>query len=215
MAGRTAGTALFSIVILATVFIPLDAVSEEFGLYTTATVASEGEGGIFASAGKELFGTGVLSRFLVNRKSDLGIKLGFFRSDGDNSIGLGSDLKFYLFAENSEMPVDMAIDISLAHYRSEDFNHTTAGVAMLVSGTLIADTAVPLEPYGSIGIYTSFLHNGNMCEGLGPSCTDDDTDTDMVFIGGAKAILSGEYQFLAEVRIDGDTTFGAAINIIF
>ena len=214
-AGWLATTALYLVVILTAITLACEARSQEFGQYTTATIASEGEGGIFTSAGKDQFGTGVMARFLINQKSDLGIKLGFNRSSGLNSVGIGSDLKYYLLGEGSAMPVDMALDISLAHFRAENISHTTAGFALFVSGTLIADTEVPVEPYGSIGIYTSFLHNGDLCEGLDPTCTDEDTDTEMIFHGGARIMISDEYQFLLEIKIDGMTTFGAAINIIF
>ncbi|MBN2185012.1 MAG: hypothetical protein JW746_06755 [Candidatus Krumholzibacteriota bacterium] len=215
VAGWPAKTALFLVVILTAITLAREAVSQVFGEYTTATIASEGEGGIFTSFGKDQFGTGVMARFLINRKSDLGIKTGFDRLGGLNSIGIGSDLKYYLLGEGSSMPVDMALDISLAHFRSENISRTSAGLALFVSGTLIADTTIPVEPYGSLGIYTSFLHNGDPCAGLDPTCNDDDNDTEMIFHGGTRIMVSDEYQVLLEIRVDGRTTFGAAINIIF
>lgn len=214
-ASGPATAALYLIVLLTAITLACGANAQVFGQYTTATIASEGEGGLFTAVGKDQFGTGAMARFLINRKSDFGIKLGFNRLSGLNSIGISSDLKYYLLGEGSTMPVDMAIDISLGHFRAEDISRSVAGFALFVSGTLVADTEVPVEPYGSIGLYTSFLHNGDLCEGLDPTCSDNDTDTEIIFHGGARIMISDEYQFLLEIKIDGRTTFGAAINIIF
>ncbi len=189
--------------------------AQTFGQYTTATVASEGEGGLFASVADEQFRTGAIARFMISGRSDLGFQLGFDRSGGRNSAGFGADLKYIVTGDDSSVPIDMALDLSLGHFRAESNGYSLVGFAFLISGTLIAETQVPVEPYGSIGLYTSFLHNGDQCEGLGPECDDDDTDTETMIHAGAKIRFSDEYQLLLEVRIDGRTSFGVAINVVF
>ncbi len=208
-------TAVLFIANAAVMLTPEAASAQTFGQFMTAVIASEGEGGFFVITGGDQFRTGAMARFQINRKSDFGIQAGFDRLDGLNSTGLGGDYKYYLLGEESTIPVDMAVGISFGHLRAEDRSRSIIGFAFLTSGTLTADTKIPVEPYASIGIYTTFLHNGDICANAGPSCHDDDRDTEMILLGGTKIILSDEYQLLFEIKLDGKISFGAAINMVF
>ncbi|HSG27863.1 MAG TPA: hypothetical protein VLA34_05235 [Candidatus Krumholzibacterium sp.] len=192
---------------------PLPSAAMVFGQYTTASVSPDGEGAAFMSAGSDEFRTGVNARFRINERSDLGFELGFDRMSGNNALGLAADFKFYLLDPESTLSVDLAADASLGHFRDDEIGRTVFGLSVIASGTLVADTRIPVEPYASLGFFTILL-DGDLCGGI-PGCEADKSDTETVLRGGFKFWLSDEYQVMAEVKIDGNTTVGAAFNVVF
>lgn len=215
MPSMTAVTA--SIILMSIVSFPGAANAQLFGQYTTAVPSPEGEGGLFVSAGDGTFRVGPMARFMINGRMDIGFQLGFDRYSGHNSYGAGADLKYYILGEDTTLPVDLAVDLSLGHLRSGDFSRTFFELGMLASGMLNADTELPVEPYGSVGIISTYLHDDEACAGPDPLCGygGNGSETDVVIRGGAKLYLSSEYQVLLELSVDDEISFGGAFNVVF
>ncbi len=168
------------------------------------------------STGKNEVHTGAMARFRITSRSDLGFQAGYERFHDFNSFGAGVDFKYYLLGPESTLPVDLAADAALGHMLSGDYGRTVMGLCLMVSGKLIAETSMPMEPYGSAGFYTAFFHDGNFCDGAAQSCDGGDkNDTDTVIRGGLKLELRDDLQLMLEIKLDGTTTFGAALNLVF
>lgn len=207
---------LMALFILAAGSFPSGSRAQSMGQFTSASIAPDGEGGPFMSAGKDRFRTGIFSRFRLGSRSDLGFQGGFDRVAGVNSYGGGADFKLYLLDTASTLPVDLAAMVSIGHFRTGGSGWTVAGISVLASGMLVADTEVPIEPYASFGFYTTFLPGLDDCDTASPLCGDSGSnDTDSLIRGGLKVWFSDEYQLVAEVGINGNTTFGAGINVVF
>ena len=203
---------------IAGLVVPVAAIAQTFGQYTTAAIASEGEGGIFVRGGDEAVRTGIMARFELTNRSDLGLQIGFDREYRENSFGAGLDFKFYLISAVSDFPLDLAIDLSLGHLRSGNYSRNILGIGLLVSGELRSVSS--LEPYAFITVLNTYFPKKASCHEEHPSqwpCSEDDwkSDTETVLRGGAKYALTEEYQLLAEVELGDEITFGAALNIIF
>jgi len=201
------GASIALLVALAAALASCPAMAQTFGQFTTAGVAADGEGGFFMTAGDDVMNAGVMARFRITPKSDLGFQGGFESFHDVNSLGIGADFKYYLLSGETTLPVDLAAGASLGEIFSDDFGRTILGFSLIASGRLLADTSIPLEPYGSAGFYTAFFHDG--------SFSGDSTDSDVVVRGGLNLDLRDDLQFMLEVKIDGTTTFGAALNLIF
>ena len=205
------------ICLLLVLMVPDPAFTQTLGQLTTAAVASEGEGGIFLLAGNDAFRTGVMARFELGRESDLGMQLGFDKETGSNSFGGGLDFKFHLPVGIEEASIDFAIDASLGLLESDDFRRLFFGIGLMISGVVRSSDNIALEPYTSLTILTT--HRDWKIDPPPHAEHDfgdrDDTDTDAVFRGGVKVPLSDDYQLLVEVNINGKTTVGAALNVIF
>ncbi|MBN1164250.1 MAG: hypothetical protein JXB45_06705 [Candidatus Krumholzibacteriota bacterium] len=207
-----------SMALILTLPVPLE--SQTFGQYSSATIASEAEGSVFMSAGKDRFQSGAMTRFELTGRSGLGLQFAFDRRGGLNSWGLGTDLKFYLLNPESSIPLDMALDISYGYLGGEDFNRSVWGMALITSGRLIAETAVPLEPYLSLGFLSTHFHSQGDCSNKQApfrSCNQADlaSDTKFTVRMGMKIFLADGYQILPELGMDGKTTFGLALNAVF
>lgn len=192
--------------------------AQTLGTYSTAAIASDGEGGVFMSGGKDQFRTGLFSRFRMSARADIGFQGGFDRLKGTNAWGAGADVKIYVVGEGSTLPLDLALDMSLGHLRSEHTGMTILGIGVLASGRLQADTRFPVDPYASLGLYNTFFHRENECGSTVPPdfCGDNsNSDTEVVVRAGAKLYLDSERQILAEIKLDGSFSIGAAFNIVF
>lgn len=201
--------------------LPAAASAQLFGTYTTAAISSEGEGGFFVNAGSEKFQTGAIARFLITRRVDFGLQLGFDRECSVNSYGAGLDFKVYLLGHDSDIPVDLAIDGYYGHLRSKDYSRNVFGVGLLVSGVVQSSTALSFEPYASFILITTYFKR-DLSGRVTPHCfwPDDNFDestrgTDPTLRGGVNIGLSDEHQLLIEVGIDGGFVIGGALNIIF
>ncbi|MCK4539253.1 MAG: hypothetical protein KAV42_10700 [Candidatus Krumholzibacteria bacterium] len=206
---------LFALILIATVFAAAPCSAQTLGQYTTAVIAPDGEGGCFISTGKDEFRLGIMARFRMFSKGDLGFQVGFDRLTGENSLGVATDVKIYLLDPDSTFPVDLAADISLGHFQDNALGRTVAGLSLITSGTLAADTKIPIEPYASIGFYSIFFTDREECPPGAVDCDDDNNDMETVLRAGVKLVLTDEYQVLFEVKLDGNTTLGAAINVVF
>jgi hypothetical protein len=194
--------------------------AQSFGQFTTAAVASEGEGGFFLLAGEEVIRAGVMARFLVTSRSDIGFQIGYDRECGENSIGAGADFKFYLISSTSNIPVDLAAGLSFGHFRSGDYNRNLLGLTIMASGIVRAETDVPIEPYASLTLQTTYFVQRPSCGGERGECwpcyeDDWDSDTDTVVRAGVNVSLTHDYQVFAEISINSTTLFGAGFNVIF
>ena len=218
---RSTKQAWAAVAALATLLLPMAAGAQLFGALTTASIAAEGEGGAFLLGGDDIFRTGVTARFRVSSHTDLGFQGGFDRLEGENSWGGGLDFKVYMIGGESTIPVDIALDGAIGHLRSDDFGRNIFQLSLLVSGILQASTAVSLEPYGSLGLRSSYFSTkgpeGSDGPGDWPRENDDVGNiTDTIIRGGVKVHLSEEYQLLAEFEVGDDAAaFGGGINVIF
>lgn len=199
---------------------PGGAVAQSFGQFTTAAVAAEGEGGVFFLAGDEAIRTGAMARFLITRRSDIGIQAGYDRECGENSIGAGADLKFYLISSTSDFPVDLAADLSFGHFRSGNYGRNLLGVSLLASGILRSNAEVPIEPYASLTILTTYFGKRPSCGGNRGECwpcKEDDwsSDTDTVARAGVCVHITDEYQAFAEFSLGDTALFGVGFNLVF
>ena len=89
-------------------------------------------------AGSEKFQTGAIARFLITRRVDFGLQLGFDRECSVNSYGAGLDFKVYLLGHDLDIPVDLAIDGYYGHLRSKDYSRNVFGVGLLAQQHLSA-----------------------------------------------------------------------------
>lgn len=210
-----------ALAMLSVLLLPAAAGAQVFGTLTTASIAAEGEGGAFLLGGDDVFRTGVTARFRVSSHTDLGFQGGFDRIEGENSWGGGVDLKVYMIGGESTIPVDIALDGALGHLRSDDFARNIFQLSLLVSGILQASTAVSLEPYGSLGLRSSYFSTKGPEGSNGPRDWPRENDdvgniTDLLLRAGVKVHLSEEYQLMAEIEVGDDVTaFGGGINVIF
>jgi hypothetical protein len=189
--------------------------AQTLGQYTTAVIAPDGEGGCFISSGKDEFRLGVMARFRMYSRGDIGFQAGFDRMTGENALGVATDVKFYLLDPDSTFPVDLAADISLGHFQDDALGRTVAGLSIITSGTLAADTEIPIEPYASVGFYSIFFTDREECPPGAVDCDSDNSDIETIVRAGLKLVLTEEYQALFEVSLNGNTTFGVAINVVF
>ncbi|UCF04354.1 MAG: hypothetical protein JSV33_10425 [bacterium] len=199
---------------------PPAAHTQSFGQFTTAAVASEGEGGFFLLAGEEAIRAGVMARFLVTGRSDIGFQIGYDRECGENSIGAGVDFKYYPISSSSDFPVDLAAGLSFGHFRSGSYNRNQLGLTIMASGILRAETNVPIEPYASLMLLTTYFVKRPSCgeeRGQCWPCSEDDwdSDTDTVIRAGVNVSITHEYQVFTEISLNDTVLFGAGFNVIF
>jgi hypothetical protein len=200
--------------------LPTAAGAQVLGQYTTAAVSSEIEGGLFIAAGGDAFRTGALMRFSINRRSDLGIQLGFDRFHGQNSIGAGVDYKLYILNPESPLPVDIALDGHLGHLRSDSYNRNIFGISGIVSGVLKVSTSVMIEPFASITLRSTYFSKKTSQQEQRPAgwpAAGDDWSsvTDTIFRVGAIIGLTKEYQIHVEIELNDASMVGAAFNAVF
>ncbi|MBN1884523.1 MAG: hypothetical protein JW876_03230 [Candidatus Krumholzibacteriota bacterium] len=218
---RSTRARVAAVVAAAALLVPAAAGAQIFGTLTNAAIASDGEGGVFMLGGGDVFRTGVMARFRTTKNTDLGFQGGYDRIEGENSWGAAVDFKVYMIGGESTIPVDLALDGALGHLRSDDFTRNIFQLSLLASGILRASTAVSLEPYGSIGLRSSFFSKKGPRGADGPGEWPRENDsvdnlTEALLRGGVRIHLSEEYQILAEFEIGEDSScFGGGVNVVF
>lgn len=211
---------LFVTAAIVALLLPTLAGAQVFGQFTTAAVSSEVEGGAFLSAGTDAFRAGAMMRFSINRRSDLGIQLGFDRFRGANSLGAGVDFKLYLVNPESPLPLDIALDGQLGHLRSDYYNRNIFGIGVIASGVLRASTSFMIEPFAAVTLRSTYFSKKASRPDRQPSgwpSADDDWSnvTDTILRAGAVLALTEMYQLHLEIELNDETRVGAALNAVF
>lgn len=190
------------------------------GGFTTAAISEEVEGGAFASGGKDVYRIGVMSRFLMHERSDLGFQLGLDHKCDNSTFGLGADIKYYIISAESQVPVDLAVDGTYGYFLSGDYSRHIFGFGLIVSGILKQSASYRIEPYASIYILSTQFGKTPQCDRESQACwpcefDDWDSITDTIVRAGIKIPVKEQYQIFAEVEIGDDTYFGGAFNYVF
>ncbi len=215
---RTAASVVAAAVVL--IFAPSVSHSQIFGQYTTAAISPLGEGAVFVSAGDARFRTGLATRFLITERSDLGLQLGYTRTEEIDNYGLGADYKFYIINEDPSTPLDLSADISLGWLGGSGYSRGIITAAFMVSGIIDPDAMIRFEPYMSVGFMGQYFFGKGSCDELRPGawpCERDDwsADLDLLLRGGSKIWLTDEYHLYVELEYTGKAAIGAAINVVF
>ncbi|HER43229.1 MAG TPA: hypothetical protein ENO08_02070 [Candidatus Eisenbacteria bacterium] len=200
--------------------LPSAACSQIFGQYTTAAISPLGEGAAFVSAGDDRLRAGVASRFLITPRSDLGLQLGYMRTEEIDNYGLGADYKFYIVNENPSTGLDLSADISLGWLGGSGYSRAIVTAAFMVSGMIDPQAEIRFEPYGSVGFIGQYFFSKGSCGETRPGswpCDRDDwsADSDLLLRGGTKIWLTEEYHVYVELGYDRVAVIGAAINVVF
>lgn len=202
--------------------LPSAADSQTFGQYTTARISPLGEGNIFFSAGDELLDIGMAGRFQLGGRSDLGIQTAYSRAEDIDSWGAGLDYKSYLINQDSNVPVDLAADLSYGYIRGGGFARSVFILSVISSGMIVTGEGIDFEPYGSVGFIGQWFHDSGSCRRRSDfpdswPCDSDDwtTDSGLLLRLGVKTWLSEEIQVYAEFEYYEDPTVGGAFNVVF
>jgi len=200
--------------------VPAAADSQIFGQYTTAAISPLGEGGVFLSGGDDRLRTGIATRFLITERSDLGLQLGYARTEEVDNYGLGADYKFYIINEDPSTPLDLSADISLGWLGGSGYNRGILTAAFMVSGMIDPEMKIRFEPYGSVGFIGQYFFTKGSCDEIRPGawpCEDDDwsSDSELLLRGGTKIWFTDEYHLYVELDYDGQASLGVAINVVF
>ncbi len=212
---------IFTIMALfAMVLVPCAAHSQIFGQYTTAAISPLGEGAAFVSGGDSRLRTGIATRFLITGRSDLGLQLGYARTEEVDNYGLGADYKFYIINEDPSTPLDLSADISLGWLGGSGYNRGLITAAFMISGMIDPHMKIRFEPYGSVGFIGQYFFTKGSCEETHPGewpCEDDDWSADSALLlrGGTKIWFTDEYHLYVELDYDGKAALGVAINVVF
>ena len=215
--GAAVGAAVAAAVL---VLFPAAPQAQIFGQYTTAAISPLGEGAAFVSAGDERFRTGIATRFLITGRSDLGLQLGYTRTNEIDNYGLGADYKFYIINEDPSTPLDLSADISLGWLGGSGYSRGLVSAAFMLSGMIDPDAIIRIEPYLSVGFIGQYFFGKGSCDEERPGawpCERDDwaADSNLLLRGGTKIWLTDEYHIFVELDYDGKTSLGAAINVVF
>ncbi|MCK4548940.1 MAG: hypothetical protein KAU49_02185, partial [Candidatus Krumholzibacteria bacterium] len=192
---RTVASVVAAAVVL--IFVPAASHSQIFGQYTTAAISPLGEGAVFVLAGDANLRTGIAARFLITGRSDLGLQLGYTRTEEIDNYGLGADYKFYIINEDPSTPLDLSADISLGWLGGSGYNRGIITAAFMISGIIDPDAKIRFEPYGSVGFIGQYFFGKGSCDELRPGawpCEHDDwaADSDLLLRGGSKIWLTDE-----------------------
>ena len=204
----------------ALVLVPCTAHSQIFGQYTTAAISPLGEGAAFVSGGDDRIRTGIVTRFLITGRSDLGLQLGYARTEEVDNYGLGADYKFYIINEDPSTPLDLSADISLGWLGGSGYNRGIVTAAFMVSGMIDPHMKIRFEPYGSVGFIGQYFFSKGSSDEIRPGAwprEDDDWSADSALLlrGGTKIWFTDEYHLYVELDYDGQASLGVAINVVF
>jgi hypothetical protein len=183
---------------------------------TTGAVSSDGEGGLFMLAGTDVSRFGFHSRFALSTDFDIGVQLAFDRLDETSFFGGGIDVKYHLPIAEPDIPIHVALDAGIGDLESSDIRRLFLEMGCIVSGFVSSSDRRILEPYAGIYVMTTRKAWKDDC-GVGDRGCWDGTrsDTDAVLRGGLRANLTDDFQILVELNVNGKTTFGAGVNLIF
>lgn len=208
--------ALFLIIALAVLAAPFHARTQTLATMTTGAVSSDGEGGIFMLAGNDVTRFGINSRFALTLDLDMGIQLAFDRLDERSFYGGGIDVKYHIPVENSGLPIDIAIDAGLGDLESSEIRRLFLQMGCIISGVVESSDRRILEPYAGIYVMTTRRDWKDDCGVDGRGCWDGTkSDTDAVLRTGMRVSITEDFQVLAELNVNGETLFGAGVNLIF
>ncbi len=191
-----------------------------FGQFTSAAISSEGEGGFFTTAGENIFRAAAVSRFLLSSMSDLGIQAGIENMCDTYSYGGSLDVKFYLIRGEPLFPLDLALDLSYGHMRSEKAIRNIFGGSLLVSRVFTTGLRFPIEPYLSLNIFSTQYSDKPDCTPSSRSCwpckeDQSSSETDNVLRAGVRFKVGEDIHLIAEGEIDGENYLGFGVNIIY
>ncbi len=212
--------AVIAAAVAAASLAPSAATAQVFGQYTTAAVSPLGEGAVFFSAGGDRTRAGLVTRFLITGRSDLGVQAGYARTEQIDNYGVGVDYKIYMVDEDPTTRVDLSADVSLGWLGGSGYSSGILTVAFLVSGMLDPYAVIRIEPYGSVGFMGQHFFSKGDCGERRPGgwpCERDDwsSDSNLILRGGAKVWLSDEYHVLVELDYVDHVTLGVAFNVVF
>jgi hypothetical protein len=217
---KNAISAIFSVLVVISLLTPSPTFPQTFSQFTSAAVASEGEGGFFVKAGKDIFRACAVSRFLLNPMSDIGIQAGIDRMCDTYSYGAAVDIKFYLIGGKSSFPLDLALDLSLGHMRAEEIIRNIFGGSLLVSRVFTNNLRFPIEPYVSVNIFSTQYSEKPYCSPGSRRCwpcksDQNNSETESVLRMGTRFKISEDIHLVAEGEINGHNYLGLGINIIY
>jgi hypothetical protein len=183
---------------------------------TTGSVASEGEGGLFVLAGTNVSRFGLTSRFALSMNVDIGIQIAFDRYSETSFFGGGLDLKYELPIDTADLPIHVAFDAGIGDLESSDRRRFFLEAGCIVSGLVQSSDRTILEPYAGIYVLTTRLSWKKECAPYTGGCWEGTkSETDAVLRGGVRVPLSEDFQILVEMNVNGETMFGAGVNLIF
>lgn len=204
------------LIALAILAAPFAARTQTLATMTTGAVASEGEGGFFMLAGTDVSRFGLNSRFALAANLDMGIQLAFDRLDERSFFGGGIDVKYCLPIDDTDLPIHVAIDAGFGILESNDWRRFLLEAGFIVSGVIQSSNRNILEPYAGIYVMTTYRDWKDECGADDRGCWDGArSDTDAVLRGGMRVHLTDDFQILAELNVNGETMFGAGVNLIF
>ena len=208
--------AILTVVTIAVLALPAAALSQTLATMTTGAVSSDGEGGIFMLAGTDVTRAGLHSRFALATDVDLGIQLAFDRLDERSFFGGGIDVKYRLPVTRADLPIDIALDAGLGDLESSEIRRFFLEVGCIVSGVVESADREILEPYAGIYVMTTRRDWKEECGMDERGCWNGTrSDTDAVLRGGIRAHITEDFQILVELNVNGVTTFGAGVNLVF
>lgn len=204
---------LSMLVILA---VPFTARTQTLATMTTAEIAGDGEGGFFMLAGSDVTRIGLNTRFALVANMDIGVQLAFDRMEERSFFGGGIDLKYCLPIDRSELPIYAALDVGLGDLESSEIRRFFLQMGFIVSGVVESANRRILEPYMGIYVMTTRRNWKDDCGVDDRGCWEGTrSDTDAVLRGGLCAHLTEDFQILVELNVNGETMFGAGVNLIF
>ena len=208
--------ASYLIIALAILAAPFNARTQTLATMTTGAVASDGEGGFFMLAGNDVTRFGLNARFALTVDLDMGIQIAFDRIDERSFFGGGIDAKYHLPIENSDLPIDIAIVAGLGDLESSEIRRFLLQMGCIVSGVVESSNRRILEPYAGLYVMTTRRDWKDDCGDRDRGCWDGTkSDTDAVLRAGMRVNITEDFQILAELNVNGETMFGAGVNLIF
>jgi len=208
--------AIMVLITVAALALPAAAVPQTLATMTTGAVSSDGEGGVFMLAGTEVTRFGIHSRFALATEIDLGIQLAFDRSDERSFFGGGVDVKYRLPVTRADLPIDIALDAGLGDLESSEIRRFHLELGCIVSGVVESSKRRILEPYAGIYVMTTRRDWKDDCGEDERGCWNGTrSDTDVVLRGGLRTHITEDFQILVELNVNGNTMFGAGVNLVF
>jgi hypothetical protein len=208
--------------VLASIFLvlalPCGASAQTMVAMTTAAASAEGEGGLYMIAGSDALRTGVISRFLLARNVDMGLQFAFDRYEDRSFLGGGVDFKVHIPIPTSDVPIYFALDAGAGVLEGSDRRRIFLAPGFIVSGRVETSGRSVLEPY--MGFYALFTRRTwkKECEPeYGPGCQHWEKS----FFGegmlrlGARIPIRSDFHILLEMNVNGETMFGAGVNVVF
>ena len=208
--------AAIPLLILALLGSPFAARAQTLATMTTGEVSSDGEGGLFMLAGTDVSRFGLNTRFALTTELDMGIQLAFDRLDERSFYGGGVDFKYCLPIESPDIPIRATLDAGIGDLESSEIRRFFLQMGCIISGVVESADRRILEPYAGIYVMTTRRSWKDDCDAGERGCWEGTrSDTDAVLRGGLRAHITEDFQVLVELNVNGETMFGAGVNLIF